>query len=1829
MIAKRMLQLILILIVVVSCRKKAEDFNSKFELFKNYILNFSSGMVSAKSDIRLVLAFENKNWKANEEIDDDLFSISPSVSGKVIALSSNTLAFVPEKKLKQDTEYQVTFHLSKLKETPEALEDFNFTIKTIKQDFAINTVDLQSYSKEYQYLNGVITSSDDLEFDILNKLVKAEQKGKDLKVKFLKNGAIKNEYRFTIDSIQRFNEDSEIEIKWNGSSEDIEQEGNQIVEIPGKNNFKIVNTWVDQKETQSLSINFSDPVLKEQDFSGLVQVETASNLRFATAGNVLKVFFEHPLKGELLTEVFQGIKNDIEKGLKEGFSKKITFEDAKPSVRFIKSGTVLPSSNNLKINFEAVNLSAVDVKVYQIYKNNVLQFLQDNELNGGRNLRQVAQPISKSKIVLKSNSYTNYSKWNAYALDLSKIIKTEPGAIYRVELSFKKKYSLLKCSTNLIDDEEESEEEDEEVRTVDDYYDDYYYESYSWMESADPCSDSYYYDSKIATNVIASDLGVIAKRGTNGAYTFAVNNIITTEPEGSAKIELFTFQQQKLGETSTNSDGIANIDLKKYAYFAIVTKGNHTTYVKLDEGHSLSVSNFSVGGEELQKGLKGFIYTERGVWRPGDTLFVSFMLNDLESKLEKTHPIKLSITDPQGKTRYQSIKKYNDLNHYQFKIATRSSDPTGNWEAKVSIGGVHFYKSLKIETIKPNRLKIKNGFSNATLYANYKNSANVSVAWLHGAIGKNLKLDMQAKYIQDVTTFKGFEKFDFDDEVRTFGTEEVNVFSGKVNENGIANVSIEPRITNQAPGKLKMVLQTKAYEPGGDFSTDVVSASVSPYRTYVGIKTPEPNKYGTLETDVVNKFDIVTVGEKGEPKAVSNLEVHVFKVEWKWWWNSSDNDLSSYTSSEVTMPYKRYLISTNASGKGSVAFSVPENDWGRYLIRVIDHNDGHATSLTTIIDWPVWSGKTKKGDSSAANMLVFATDKDKYEVGDEIDVSFPSSEGGRAFVSIENGTKVIQTKWIESKKGETKFSIEATKEMAPNVYIHITLLKPHASTLNDTPIRMYGIIPIEVIDKNTVLHPQIVLPAVLKPEQKTTLKVSEKNGKEMTYTIAIVDDGLLDLTNFKTPNAWDKFYSRQALGVKTWDIYDDVIGAYGGKINQIFSIGGDQDLGGGKAKKANRFKPVVIHLGPFKLEKGQTKTHTIKLPNYIGSVRAMVVAGNANESAYGSVEQTCLVKKPLMTLVSFPRKISSKERITVPVTIFATEKYIKNVSVQLVASNGISVIGNKTQQVTFENPDEKVVYFDVAVADFSGIAKLNFISTSGKEKSIYTVEVDVVNPNPVSQDFVEIVIPANGSKTLKWDTFGVYGSNKSRLEISSFPSVDFNGRLSYLIQYPHGCVEQTTSAAFPQLYLSDIVDIDANRKAQIQNNINAAIIKLGNFQISSGGLSYWQGNGSADDWGTSYAGHFMFEAEKKGYILPVSFKQKWVNYQQSEAKRWRFDATQKNDFAQAYRLYTLALSGNVDMASMNRLRETASISNETKYRLAATYALAGQKNAAMNLIKGVSAQLNADMFSCYYGSEQRNKAMLLETYVLLDNKSEAFKQAIKVAKDLSSNKYMSTQSTAYCLYAISKFAIKNKGAGINATYSFGGKSNVVTSTKSFIDRKLDVKAGNYATTIKNNSKAPIYVRVLNSGILPVGKEKVMGKNLNATVKFTTKAGAILAVSKIKQGTEVVAEITISNQGTESMDNIALSQIVPSGFEIMNSRHTDFGSFGKNVADYIDIRDDRTQFYFSLRVGESRTFRVLMNTSYLGQYYLPGIQCEAMYDNNYIVRTKGQWVTIIK
>ncbi|UGU18027.1 MG2 domain-containing protein [Sinomicrobium kalidii] len=1843
---KKLLLPVITLFFIFSCKDKTPEQEIQEQLsnlykYREYISDVSQGIISSRSDIKIMLREPVSGWEPNRELPENLIRVSPDTKGKVVALNNQTVAFVPESPLKQDREYEFTLNLGDIiEDIPDELRNFAFKVKTIKQQFNVTTEQIQSYNRNWQYVEGTLRSSDQLPAETAKKLIRASQQGKELSLKFYTTAETNTQFHFKIDSIQRFEDDSKVKVSWDGGAFDIDSEGTGEIRIPGKNNFTVMAVNVAKADKPYVEINFSDPLSKNQNFTGLVSIQDAKSLKFSVDGNVLKIYPGNELKGVKSLEVFQGIRNVENYKLKTVFSEKIAFEQLKPEVRLLQSGTILPSSNNLKINFEAVNLNAVDVSVIKIFQDNILQFLQYQNLDGEGDLRTVARPIAGKTIQLHSNLSANNGKWHAYALDLRELITPDPGAIYRVEFRYRPSYSTYKCDeTNFPEAEAPATEEDydteEETSYWDNvegyYYDDYYYDyAYNWRERENPCNTSYYRNKEVAVNILASDLGVTVKKGDNESYFVSVTNLISAKPEAETRVTFYNFQQQEMATVVTDKDGFAILDADLPAYFAVAEKGKQKTYIKLNDGNVLSVSKFDVSGVKLHKGIKGYLYGERGVWRPGDTLFLSFILNDKANKIPEGHPVKFELRDPYGKITQKEVRNSGLNNFYTFITPTDQNAPTGNWQAKVSVGGAVFTKRIRIETIKPNRLKIKAAFEEDILSGSEPVEGKLEVAWLHGAIAKNLKADIQARFQQQNTSFKQFPGYVFNDPSSPFASEEQTVFDGKINSEGKASFSLKPQLKEKAPGMLKAAFITKVYETGGDFSTDVFTKTYSPYDTYIGLNVPKGDKTrGMLLTDTKHRFEVVSVDEQGNPKAVKDLKVTVYKVNWRWWWDTSEDNLSSYRGSDHRENVFSKTISTNADGKASFEFELKYPEWGRYLVHVEDPEGGHATGQTVYIDWPGWAGKSRKNDPSSATMLVFSTDKQNYNVGEKAIVTFPSSAGGRALVTVENGTEVLRSLWVETQEDETRFELPIESLYTPNIYIHISLLQPHASTANDMPIRLYGVVPLKVEDPATRLEPEIAMPDVLRPEESVTVKVREKQGKSMTYTIAVVDDGLLDLTRFKTPDARDEFFAREALGVKTWDVYDDVIGAYGGRIDQVFSIGGDEELAGAKNKKANRFEPMVVYLGPFSLDKGQTRSHTINIPKYIGSVRTMVVAGNPEAGAYGSTEKTTPVRKPLMVLASLPRKITPGEKVTLPVTVFAMEEKVKNVTVRIKENRAFKIVGNASQNVSFDSPDEKMAYFELEISDFEGIGNVEVMASGNGEKASYGVEIDVVNPNPMTTSVQDLVMEPGSSGEISLETFGVAGSNTATIEFSTLPPMNFNGRMQYLIRYPHGCVEQVTSSAFPQLFLPDIFALTANKKQKIQKNVESAIKRLGGYQLPNGGFAYWNGQNYANDWGTSYAGHFLLEAAKKGYVLPIGFRDNWINYQKQAAKQWR-QSSQSSDLAQAYRLYTLALAENADVSSMNRLRETPNISNEARHRLAAAYALIGQKSAAKEIFDRANIDFKPVKYDYHtYGSAERNRALALETFLLLDEKAKAREMAVTIAKSLSADQWMSTQSTAYSLLAMAKFAKYIGGRGIDITYGVNGKTASLNTSLTLAERTLDIREGNNTIRLKNNKDNTIFVRVLNNGILPVGEERAEQQNLSAKVVYKGRDGNILDISRLSQGTNFIAEVSITNQKGENLKDIALTHIFPSGWEIVNTRFTDFGNAQgtTNEATHTDLRDDRASFYFDLDAHKTKTFRVLVNASYLGRYYLPGIQCEAMYDNSYRVRTKGQWVEV--
>jgi uncharacterized protein YfaS (alpha-2-macroglobulin family) len=1819
--------------------------------FSAYISAFTSGIISSESSIRILLTNEIQSpIEIGKPIDKNLFDFSPNIKGTAVWVDSRTIEFRPEKSLPNDTKYKAEFYLSNILDVPDEFETFNFDFQTMKQSFEVHVDGMTTTDKKTlrtQRLDGTLATADVADPKQIEKTVIVSQNGKNLSVSWI-HEPNRTTHHFSVNDIARTETAGKVKLTWDGDAIGSEIHGEKVIDIPALGDFKVVDVKVVQSPEQYAVLQFSDPIMEGQNLDGLVTLTEGSALKYVIEGNEIRVYPQARQAGPRTISVETGVKNILGMPLKERYVMEIMFEELKPEVQLIGKGVILPNSNGLIFPFKAVSLKAVDLKILKVYEKNIPQFLQVNTIEGQRELRRVGKVVLKKTIQLTQTSAMDLGKWNTYSFDLAELIKTEPGAIYKVIISFKQEYSTYSCTGSTASDNHDMESvdggADDDNEHDWDYYGDYYYDDYEYYDydyekRGDPCSQSYYRNKEVSRNVLASDLGLIAKRGTDGSMTFVVNNLITTKPVANATIELYDYQLQVLKTLHTNIEGIADGTFKKKPFLMLVKSGTQRGYLKLDDGSSLSVSAFDVSGEEVQKGLKGFIYGERGVWRPGDTLFLSFILEDKENTLPKNHPVQFELLNPQGQVFRKITKTTGTSGFYSFTTTTEKSSPTGNWTARIKVGGAWFTKNIKIETIMPNRLKINLDFKSDKLSVAKKDAEGImTVKWLHGAVAKNLNAKVEVTLSETETKFKNYDGYVFDDIARDFTSEAQTIFDDRLNEQGIAMVKPNINVNDAAPGMLRAGFKVRVFEQGGAFSVDQFSLPYSPYTSYVGMKIPEGNKFtGMLVTDTNHIIKVATVDSDGKPVS-RKLKVQIYKVEWRWWWDSYDGDLANYLGSNYKEAFQEMEITT-VNGKGQFPMRVNRPNWGRFYVRVTDLESGHTSGETVYIDWPSWAGQSPKGNEGAT-LLSFSSDKKQYNVNEDVKLIIPSAADGRALISIESGSKVIKAFWVETKKGETNYSFKVTPDMTPNVYVNVTLVQPHAQTKNDLPIRLYGVIPISVEDPGTHLNPVVVTPEVWKPESKCSFTVSEKDGKEMTYTVAIVDEGLLDLTRFKTPDPWAAFYAHEALGVKTWDMFDQVMGAFGAELSRILAIGGDGDLNAKGGNKANRFKPMVKFFGPYKLSKGEKKKIEFMMPQYVGSVRTMIIAGNS-KCAYGSSDKTTPVRTPLMILGTLPRVVGPGEEVDLPVTVFAMEKQVKNVKVEIQANNMFSAVDGTSKTISFKQVGDDVVNFKLKVNSLLGVGKVKIIASSGSEKAAFDIELDVRNPNPKVTNVIETVIEAGKTWTSPYTPAGMSGTNKGVVELSSIPPINLGERLKYLIEYPHGCVEQTTSSVFPQLYLADIMELNSNFKIVIDKNIKAGIERLKQFQVAGGGMSYWPGQYDASDWGTSYAGHFMVEAEMKGYVLPLGLLENWKRYQKNKANSWSPIPKNSNyywynnDLEQAYRLYTLALAKAPELGAMNRLKEYPDLSIAAKWRLAAAYVKAGQPETAKKLITNLATTVpKYRELGWSYGSDDRDEAMILETLTLLDMKAKAGTVLKEVSKNLSSGYWMSTQTTAYSLIAVSKFVGAN-GASNEMRYNvkIDQQSPQALNTKLPV-KQLDMQlkgAAPGSVTVTNSGTGIMFARIILEGVPETGDQTAAENDLKMEVNYTTMQGGAIDVTNLEQGTDFIAEVTITNPGTRGEYlQMALTEIFPSGWEIHNTRMDEAESVIKSdYPTYQDIRDDRVYTYFDVSPAKSKVFRIVLNAAYIGKYYLPTVSCEAMYDNTINSRKPGKWVTVVK
>ncbi len=1845
--------LFLSFLFLFSCKNKTTTVDSNPELFNNYVTGYSASPVSRCSSIYVDLGFRVGD---DVTIPDDILRLEPSIGGVAMINDDRNRITIVGGKVKHNIKYRATFDIDKLTKMPQGLEQYSFNVEAQRQAWDIEMQAPISKSMEVVSLHGKMKFGVcEPSLQPVEDALTATQDGRKLKISFFTK--LNRDYRgidFSISGIKRKDDASSVKLILSMEPLNVDDKAEMSIHIPSKSDFSFHS--LAYESNKHLILSFTDPIKTDQVLDGLIKVSGRRIKNMKVHDNSIDVFFENVDYGEFKLNILPGIKNIAGFKLKDATERILFFAPPKPSVKIAEEGHILPPTGHWDLPISLVTASGFRMRILKVYKENAHRFYQenDNSLSSQTGLENIGRIVFDSTFVIdKPNVFIE----SHHAIVLDKQIKKEQGALYKVFLTIPFEHNKYPIDKKPGQDKDVVDAIDFDRPSIRfNYYEDYdYYIDYnsnighrSFQDPSEYTKNSKYYipnpsESNFETFIhdqrllICSDIGVVVKSepSKNRFFTY-VSKITNANPIAGAKVELQNFQGKIIASGTTDGNGFSSIYTEENPYLIRASKNGQFTYLPVSDAKAISMSTFQVEGKDWGVDNKVFFYGDRNVWRPGDTVFMNSMVFHNKGELPNNLPINLTLYDPTNKL----VKKWTVKTHqnglYDCRFVTDATDLTGHWRLEMNLGGTTYQTNPRIETIKPNRLKMQMLFENDKLLTNKMSlEAPVEVKWMHGLEAKGLKTEVNMLQKSLKNPFgANYKNYVFDDLRKRYEEEIGLIHEGSTNEAGVLDLTIPTEEKENYPSMMLFNFELRAYEKGGAFSTDMKAIKYSPYDSYVGVKFPGGMTDGRIYLDRSDAIQIACLDQYGKPIS-QEVEVSVVKIKYKWWYQYGSQGNYAAINNNIGKNIETYKMHIPREGA-----SINMHHDGRFLVTITDLKSGHSVNRV-VYSYHDNFYSDGGGEVAQLEVLPFLIEKDTYKVGELLSFDLPAFDNGRYLITVESGGEIVYKQTRKSKSYPENITIAINANMTPTAYVHVHFIQGWSTHNNDRPLRLFGIKPIKVYDSNTVLSPIITMNEEIRADKYFDVEISEKDNKIMTYTLAIVDEGLLDITQFRTPNPWNSFFAKERLQTKTWDMYRDVFQRFLGEYSSLLAIGGDGANTIKSTVKAQRFKPAVKFLGPFTLRPGERKKHHLKISDYVGSVRAMVVATNGH--AFGHNEFTAPVKKPLMLYTTMPRVLGPGETLKVPVTVFAMKEDVKNVDVTIETNNMITIEGKKSQNLTFSKVGEQDIAFDIKVPEDIGVGKLTIKARSGQHYAEETIDIDVRASSPMISTTLQELIPSKGDKKITFEPFGIPSTQSAEVTLSkglNFSFVPFVNRLS---RYPHGCLEQTVSSVFPQLFLYKMNILDETELLSYRQKYEAAIQKLRYMQTPSGGFSYWSGGNIVNNYATTYALDFLIEAKRMGYVVPKDMLKKLINYQYKSADNWKIASTNSSRrysntaaLTQAYKLFTLAKAGKPNYAAMNRLRLVPQLQPAAQWLLGYALMKVGEKHAADEIINSATTDIpKYKELGGSFGSNVRDQAFIIR--VLLD-RGEKLK-AKRLIDELvpyfngKDNKYLSTQEISQCLISFSKFVDKLENVEEPIPFDIKmSKTQVhdnVILTKNPVNYKLDESSlKNKEVSIDNKGNAEMYASIMLSGMPARDESDAEAQDMTMQINYL-RDGEAFDPKTIKKGTDFVVEYIIKHKGERmNYDNMALSVIFPSGWEIINHKlHDTFGFNAGSAYDYQDIRDDRAYTYFSLPKAQKLVYRFKVNASYAGKYWMPSAFCEAMYDPSIRAKSKGFWTEV--
>ncbi|MFY9526480.1 MAG: MG2 domain-containing protein [Limnochordia bacterium] len=1548
-----------------------------------------------------------------------------------------------------------------------------------------------------------------------------------------------------------------------------------------------------------LRITFSDELATGRDYKGYLNITPAVDFSVQATGNQLLLTGEFRPREKYSIEFFPGLESVHGRKLDAAsqYLWEVQISDLKPAVEFIDGGIILTSTAPKRIAFRTMNVNRLRLQVKKVTEDNLLAFYEENayrpstyafdEYNRYHFLRH--GEVIEDRII-EIGSETN--RWIRSELDLSKVLEAHGNALYVIQLNFDETQAL------------------------------YFPPEMGRWEIWDQVA----LRGQTVKHVIVSDVGITAKEMLGDLHVF-VTNLLTAEPIPQAVVILKDNDGGVLSLELSDEQGLASLKSHQDGRYIEVWAGEMGALMNLPASR-LNTAIFDTGGVQKQDGIDAFIYSERGVYRPGDLINLSAIIRNEDHTFPDHHPVTWRIYNSRDQLIYEETSTTGRDGFYSCSFPTATNAPTGNWQAQLQVGGRIFRHDLKIEEIVPYRLRV-----DADVTVPEVKSSDDAVEftlrsqYLFGAPAAGLESESTIYLEPYAKTFPAYTNFTFDNPTVGFITQERS-FRLKLDDAGQARLVWDLPQIGTVPSALRLRVESKVFESGGRAVPYTMLVPVEHYSSYVGIRQLADADLGMGDAA---DFTIVHLTSEGEPIAASELEYTMYRLRRYWWWEySSEADFRRYfKQNEQLVVAATGQLKTDEKGLAQLAYQ-PE-DYGEIILEVKDPVGGHSAAYFFRAYW--WG---EGAESSTPAALTLKLDKEYYVPGDTARVKLAAPIGSKALVTVEKEGKLLEHRWYQVDRAEMEFAVQVTEEYMPNAYLSVMVLQPHERA-NDLPVRLYGIAPLHVKSAETEIKIGLDLPELIRPEEKFTVKIQTENKQPVQFTLAVVDEGLLNITGFRTPDPHGHFFAKQRLLTRNYDNFADVIDFTFGYLDNVFTVGGGEEADYQEMQVPKqdelRFRAVSLFVGPMETDENGYAEVELELPNYMGSVRVMVVA--AAGGCYGSAEQTVPVKAPLMVLPTLPRVLRPGDQITVPVTVFALAEDIGVVEVALLADGPVEIIGPRRQLIGFGGEGTAEITFQLAALAEMGTADIvvQAVSTGNGYLSQDRTALPIRAASPYIFLSQEQLAGSAETVTFTAPPPGIPGTDRLQVSISPWRGLNIEHRLQWLIRYPYLCLEQTTSAAFRQLYLAYLVQLEMEKLEEIDENVNAAIGRMREYQLMSGGFAYWPGDGVPELWSTNYAGHFLLEAKSRGYHVPDDILAGWVKFQREAAR-----ANAGTRHTRAYRLYLLALADSPELSAMNYMRESEldRLSSLEKHLLAAAYWTAGYPETADTIL--VQAELDvADQTEreATFGSTLRDLAMLLDSLVVVGDYERSAPLYEHIAGELASNRWYSTQTTAYGLLAVSRYIsdLSEELPSLRGDLVVDGEVIPLTAEGTAVVVPLPHEAEQIAFT--NKTDVPLFVTLTWEGI-PESKDLKPEQNkLRLSVNYFDREGRQMDVSQLGQGTEFYALYRVSQEGHEDLSEVALVQVLPAGWEIENVRllggrlpeWTEEYNLGQE--EFLDLRDDRVMWFFDMYGWvEEYCFLVKLNAVTVGKFTLPPTLLEAMYDNEYKVVTEGSVVEVL-